>query len=62
MGVFNIFRNIFAGPAKDIILAAAVERVKIKILSKGMSENDRLLAENLLDSLYKELLTELNKQ
>lgn len=62
MGIFNVFRNLFASPAKDLILAAAVERVKIKILEKGMSENDRILAENLLDALYKEVSAELNKQ
>lgn len=59
MGIFNVFRNFFASPAKDLILAAAVERVKIKILEKGMSENDRILAESILNSLYKELQNEL---
>lgn len=61
MGFFNSIRNIFAGPAKDIIVAAAFERVKIKILEKGMSETDRLLAENLLATLYAEVLNELRK-
>lgn len=62
MAFLNVIRNFFKGPARDLIVAAAFERVKIKIQERGLSENDRILAESLLNTLQEEVQNELNKQ
>lgn len=57
--MWNFIRRFFRGPALDVIVAVALDRVKEKLAEQNLSESEAAAAQKLLDLFVEELMKEI---